>query len=103
MTETEVCDYLRLPFEGDNSELAYAAHGVDTADSGEAMGLAIVDRIKDRIGGIKDIVTVEVSLFAAKLAFDFAVSRLPFELPAELKAKLWTLCETGIRAIYMGS
>lgn len=102
MTEPEVCDYLRLPFEGENSDLAYAAHGVDT-ESGEAMGLAIIDRIKERVGGIKDIVTLNVALFAAKLAFDFAVGKLPFELPAELKEKLWLMCETGIRAIYMGS
>jgi hypothetical protein len=101
MTESELCDYLRQPFEGDDPSVAYAAPGAEL--DAMALGLPIVDRLKERVSGIKDFVTLEAVLFAAQLAFNFAIGKLPIVVPEAIKAQLWSLCEQGIRALYLGS
>lgn len=77
----------------------FAAAGVPEA-SEEAYGGPIVDIIKNRAAALKDYVTIDMVLFGAKLAFDFAVSKLPLTISPELKGELWAMIETGIRAIY---
>jgi hypothetical protein len=100
-SDAEVCDYLRQPFEGDDPAVAYAAAGGEP--DAMALGLPIVDQIKTRVASIKDYVQLNTVLFAAKLAFDFAIGRLPIAVPEAIKEQLWALCEQGIRALYMGS
>lgn len=93
-------DQVNAAFLADfQTDVSFVAAGIPES-SPEAYGGPIVDIIKNRAAALKDYVTVDMVLFGAKLAFDFAISKVPLTISPELKAQLWDMIDAGIRAIY---
>jgi hypothetical protein len=109
-SQTQVSDFLKAPFVGitfaepDAEVAAMAAASPDNeavfVPYENAISAGILDNIPLVISTYKDFITVEILLWGAQTAFDFAIGKIPFPVPQAVKTKLWDKIEAAIRSIW---
>lgn len=98
-----VADLLKVPFVDD----VFASAGADENNLNEvAFGLGnniiqnIISRIPDATHRFRNFITIDMLLAGARLAFDFAIGKIPFPVPKFITDQLWNTLETAIRSIW---